>query len=60
MGDGTVLKIEPTRIQTRKDWQVAVLSITPKFTDPGAVKRNQVFVDRRNVSLPNLGFRDVG
>lgn len=38
------------------DWKVAVLSITPKLTDPGAVKRKQVFVDRRHVAIPNLRF----
>ncbi len=42
------------------DWTVAVLSITPKLTDPGAAKRKQVFVDRRHVAMPSLGFRDVG
>ncbi len=42
------------------DWTVAVLSITPKLTDPGAAKRKQVFVDKRHVAMPNLGFRDVG
>lgn len=38
------------------DWTVAVLSITPKLTDPGASKRKQVFVDRRHVEMPNLSF----
>ena len=42
------------------DWTVAVLSITSKLTDPGAAKRKQVFVDRRHVAMPNLGFRDFG
>ncbi|OWV99549.1 helix-turn-helix transcriptional regulator [Rhizobium sp. R693] len=41
-------------------WNVAVLSITPKLTDPGAAKRKQVFVDRRHVAMPSLGFRAVG
>ncbi|MGR9373873.1 helix-turn-helix domain-containing protein [Rhizobium leguminosarum] len=36
------------------DWTVAVLSITPKLTDPGAVKRKQVFVDSRHVAIPSL------
>jgi hypothetical protein len=34
------------------DWTVAVLSITPKLTDPGAAKRKQVFVDMRHVAMP--------
>lgn len=38
------------------DWTVAVVSITPKLTDPGAAKRKQVFVDRRHVAMPNLRF----
>ncbi|NKJ03855.1 helix-turn-helix transcriptional regulator [Rhizobium sp. SG741] len=42
------------------DWTVAVLSITPKLTDPGAAKRKQVFVGKRHVMLPNLGFADGG
>jgi hypothetical protein len=41
------------------DWKVAVLSITPKLTDPGAIKRNHVFVDRRNVVLSNMSFGDI-
>ncbi len=36
------------------DWTVAVLSITPKLTDPGASKRKQVFVDKRHVAMPKL------
>jgi len=34
------------------DWKVAVISITSKMTDPGALKRRHVMVDRRVVSLP--------
>jgi hypothetical protein len=34
------------------DRTVAVLSITPKLTDPGAAKRKQVFVDMRHVAMP--------
>jgi hypothetical protein len=30
------------------DWKVAVISITPKLTDPGAVKRRHLMVDHRN------------
>lgn len=33
------------------DWKVAVVSVTPKLSDPGAVKRRHVFVDRRIVAL---------
>ena len=31
------------------NWKVALLSITPKLSDPGAPKRRYVLVDRRNV-----------
>jgi transcriptional regulator with XRE-family HTH domain len=34
------------------DWKVAIISVTPKFSDPGAVKRRHVLVDQRLVSLP--------
>jgi transcriptional regulator with XRE-family HTH domain len=33
------------------DWKVAVISVTPKLSDPGALKRRHVFVDRRLVAL---------
>ena len=33
------------------DWKVAVISVTPKLSDPGALKRRHVFVDRRTVAL---------
>jgi len=33
------------------DWKVAVISVTPKLSDPGASKRRHVFVDRRIVAL---------
>lgn len=42
------------------EWKVAILSITPKLIDPGAIKRNHVFVDRRNVVLQNMSFGDIG
>ncbi|RVJ47352.1 hypothetical protein [Sinorhizobium meliloti] len=42
------------------NWKVAILSISPKLTDPGAVKRSQVFVDRRNIVLQNMSFGDIG
>lgn len=34
------------------DWKVAIISVTPKFSDPGALKRRHVFVDQRIVALP--------
>jgi transcriptional regulator with XRE-family HTH domain len=34
------------------EWKVAIISVTPKATDPGAFKRRAVFVDRRCVTLP--------
>jgi transcriptional regulator with XRE-family HTH domain len=34
------------------DWKVAIISITTKAADPGALKRRHVFVDRRCVALP--------
>jgi len=35
------------------DWKVAVVSITPRLTDPGAAKRRHLMVDRRVVALPS-------
>ncbi len=35
------------------DWKVAVVSITPRLTDPGAAKRRHLMVDRRVVTLPS-------
>jgi hypothetical protein len=32
------------------DWKVAVVSVTPKLSDPGALKRKHVLVDRRIVA----------
>lgn len=34
------------------DWKVAIVSVTPRLTDPGAPKRRHVLVDRRCVALP--------
>jgi transcriptional regulator with XRE-family HTH domain len=34
------------------DWKVAIVSVTPRLTDPGAPKRRHVMVDRRCVALP--------
>jgi len=33
------------------DWRVAVVSLTPKLTDPGAPKRRFILVDKRCVAL---------
>jgi transcriptional regulator with XRE-family HTH domain len=33
------------------DWKVAIISVTPKLSDPGALKRKHVLVDRRIVAL---------
>ena len=32
-------------------WKIAVISLTPRATDPGALKRRAIFVDRRCVEL---------
>ncbi|MGH6811787.1 MAG: helix-turn-helix domain-containing protein [Methylocella sp.] len=37
------------------DWKVAVISVTPKLSDPGASKRRLIFVDRRLVAVPPCG-----
>jgi transcriptional regulator with XRE-family HTH domain len=34
------------------DWKVAVICVTPKQTDPGALKRREILVDRRCVEIP--------
>jgi len=34
------------------DWRIAVVTVTPKATDPGALKRKVVLVDRRNIPPP--------
>ncbi|RWE22460.1 MAG: XRE family transcriptional regulator [Mesorhizobium sp.] len=33
------------------DWKVAIVSVTPRLTDPGAPKRRYVMVDRRAVAV---------
>ncbi|MFB9985857.1 hypothetical protein ACFSOZ_17440 [Mesorhizobium newzealandense] len=33
-------------------WKVAIISATPRLTDPGAPKRRHVLVDRCCVALP--------
>lgn len=40
------------------DWKVAVISVTPKLSDPGALKRKHLFVDRRTVRF-NRPFDDI-
>ncbi|OCP01284.1 MULTISPECIES: helix-turn-helix transcriptional regulator [unclassified Ensifer] len=52
----TVLSgVMPAPQPTLPNWKVAVVSVTPKLTDPGAIKRSHVYVDKRNVSLPMAG-----
>ncbi|MFD2054907.1 hypothetical protein ACFSQT_18125 [Mesorhizobium calcicola] len=40
------------------DWKVAIVSVTPRLTDPGAPKRRHVMVDRRCVALPPNALAD--
>lgn len=40
------------------DWKVAIVSVTPRLTDPGAPKRRHVMVDRRCVALPPNSLAD--
>jgi transcriptional regulator with XRE-family HTH domain len=42
------------------DWKVAIISVTPRLTDPGAAKRRNVMADRRVVALPGRRRGDVG
>jgi transcriptional regulator with XRE-family HTH domain len=35
-------------------WKVAIISITPKSSDPGAIKRRVLFVDRRYAAFPKI------
>ncbi len=35
------------------EWKVAVISVCPRSTDPGAIKRRNIFVDRRCVAPGN-------
>lgn len=39
--------------------RIAIVSVTPKLTDPGAVKRSSIFVDRRLISSANMEFNDM-
>ncbi|WP_296581261.1 helix-turn-helix transcriptional regulator [Xanthobacter sp.] len=40
------------------DWKVAIVSVTPRLTDPGAPKRRHLMVDRRCVALPPNALSD--
>jgi transcriptional regulator with XRE-family HTH domain len=42
------------------DWRVAIVSITTKALDPGAIKRRYVFVDRSLVALPESSRQPDG
>jgi transcriptional regulator with XRE-family HTH domain len=42
------------------DWKVAIVSVTPKLTDPGAPKRRYVMVDRRVVALSRRWQEEEG
>ncbi|MBM3563910.1 MAG: helix-turn-helix domain-containing protein [Alphaproteobacteria bacterium] len=42
------------------DCKVAIISVTPKLTDPGASKRRYVIVDRRVVAFPRSGWDEEG
>jgi transcriptional regulator with XRE-family HTH domain len=46
--------VMPAPQDAMPDWKVAVISITPKLTDPGAVKRRHLLVDRRVVALATM------
>ncbi|MDE3749368.1 helix-turn-helix domain-containing protein [Methylobacterium radiotolerans] len=37
------------------DWKVAIITLTPKLSDPGAPKRRTIFVDKRSVQ-PGPGY----
>ncbi len=39
------------------DWKVAIISLTPKLSDPGAPKRRAIFVDKRCLR-PGPGHQD--
>jgi transcriptional regulator with XRE-family HTH domain len=41
------------------DWRVAVVTITPKLSDPGALKRRTVLVDRRCCTVPEWPAADA-
>ncbi|WP_354404620.1 hypothetical protein [Methylobacterium radiotolerans] len=37
------------------DWKVAIISLTPRLSDPGATNRRTILVDRRLVQ-PGPGY----
>ena len=39
--------------------KIAIVSVTPKLSDPGAVKRTSIFVDRRLSSSANMEFGEM-
>ena len=52
----TVLSgVMPAPQPTLPNWKIAVVSVTPKLTDPGAIKRSHVYVDKRSIALPMTG-----
>lgn len=38
--------------------KVAIISVTPKLSDPGAIKRTSIFIDKRLVEPSNMTFGD--
>lgn len=38
--------------------KVAIISVTPKLSDPGAIKRTSIFVDSRIVAPSNMRLPD--
>ena len=48
----TVLSgVMPAPQEGLPDWKVAIIAVSPKLTDPGAVKRRHIMVDRRIVTF---------
>jgi transcriptional regulator with XRE-family HTH domain len=48
----TVLSgVMPAPQEGLPDWKVAVIAVSPKLTDPGAMKRRHIMVDRRIVTF---------
>lgn len=50
-----VMKVEEPGSRSLR---VAIISVTPKLSDPGAIKRTSIFVDRRLMSPSNTTFGD--
>lgn len=40
------------------DLKVAIISVTPKISDPGAIKRTTIFVDKRLISRSKMAVAD--